>query len=450
MPAVSGTESRWEAWRILREQETDGAFLKDLFAQRLGRLPANDADLVRAICLGVIRRRRLLDYNLDAHAPRGIKNGKLRQLLRVGAYQILYLSGVPDFAAVNTAVEIAKQEFGKGEAGFANAVLKAVAREGLREPKGNDIKSLAVRHSHPEWLVKRWHKALKPLALEAALRRNNEEAPLWVRVNPRPSSIDETVTDLNKDGVILEPHPEVPGFFRIAEGVGAVLRGRPFAEGRLAFQDPVSAWVIALLDWRSDLSFLDACSAPGGKAALALERAFAAEGSRVETARIVCADLSPVRLKRLEDAQGRLGHRELLPVAADGTAPPFNQAFDRVLLDAPCSNLGVLRRRPEARWHWTPEKTAALAARQRELLEGAATALKPGGRLVYATCSAESEETLDVVRGFLARHPEFRLDPPGDRVPAALQKEGCLWVYPGETDYDGFYAAALVKTVPET
>lgn len=447
MPSVSGIESRWEAWRILREQETDGVFLKDLFAQRLARLPANDADLVRAICLGVVRLRRLLDYNLDAHAPRGIKNAKLRQLLRVGAYQILYLSGVPDFAAVNTAVEIAKQEFGKGEAGFANAVLKAVAREGLKQPAGNDLKSLAIRHSHPEWLVKRWHKALKPLALEAALRRNNEEAPLWVRVNPRRDTPEETVAELKNENVLLEAHPEVAGFYRIVEGAGSLLRGKPFAEGKLAFQDPVSAWVIALLDWNSGLSFLDACSAPGGKAALALERAFAAEGARVESARIVCADLSPARLRRLEDAQARLGHRELLPVAADGTAPPFRAgaAFDRVLLDVPCSNLGVLRRRPEARWHWTPEKTAALAGRQRDLLEGAASALKPGGRLVYATCSAEAEETLDVVRDFLSRHPEYRLDPPGARIPEALQKQGCLWVYPGETEYDGFFAAALVK-----
>src|SRR5215217_1293286 len=303
MPPVSGTESRWEAWRILREQETDGVFLKDLFAQRLGRLPANDADLVRAICLGVVRRRRLLDYNLDAHALRGIKSGKLRQLLRVGAYQIFYLSGIPDFAAVNTTVEIAKTEFGKGEAGFANAVLKAMAREGLKEPKGNDLKSLAVRHSHPDWLVKRWSRALKPLALEAALKRNNEEAPLWVRVNPRRGAAAETLAALETDGAVMEPHPEVAGFHRIVEGPGVVLRGAPFAEGKLAFQDPVSAWVIALLDWKSELSFLDACSAPGGKAALALERAYVAEGSGVETARIVCADLSPFRLKRLEDAQ---------------------------------------------------------------------------------------------------------------------------------------------------
>src|SRR5262249_14895999 len=136
-----GTASRLEAWRILTAQEETGAFLKDLFPRHLTALSAQDADLVRAICLGVVRQRRLLDYNLDAHAPRGIKKAGLRRLLRVGAYQLLFLSGVPAFAAVNTAVEIAKSELGKGESGFVNALLKAVAREGLKLPEGNTHKA---------------------------------------------------------------------------------------------------------------------------------------------------------------------------------------------------------------------------------------------------------------------------------------------------------------------
>jgi 16S rRNA (cytosine967-C5)-methyltransferase len=447
MPApVSGIESRHQAYRILREQEATGAFLKDLFVTHLGIFPANDADLIRTICLGVIRHRRLLDYNLDAHATRGIKNAKLRLLLRIGAYQILFLSGIPDFAAVNTMVEVAKQEFGKMEAGFANALLKAIAKAGLRAPEGNDLKSLAVRHSHPDWLVKRWHRELKPQVLEAALRRNNEEAPLWIRVNPRRARVETVIDALAREGVVLEPHADTPWFLRVVEGAGKVLRSPAFAAGEVSFQDPVSQWVVALLDWHPGLSLLDACSAPGGKSALAIEMA-AARGESVEGARIVCGDLSPSRLARMRDTRERLGHAELMPVAADSAASPFRGAFDRVLIDAPCSNLGVLRRRPEARWHWTPEKTAALAGRQKFLLESAAGLLKSGGRLVYATCSAEAEETGDVIRDFLARHPEFSLVPPGELVPAALRKKDCLWVYPGETEYDGFFGAALVKNV---
>ncbi|MCD6023946.1 MAG: Sun protein [Fibrobacteria bacterium] len=451
---VSGIESRHQAYRILREQEASGAFLKDLFVAHLGVFPAQDADLVRAICLGVVRNRRLLDFNLDAHAARGIKNAKLRVLLRIGAYQILFLSGIPDFAAVNTVVEVAKREFGKMEAGFANALLKAIAKAGLRAPEGNDLKSLAVRYSHPDWLVKRWHRELKPQVLEAALRRNNEEAPLWIRVNPRRASVPDAVAALASAGVTLEAHPglsaEYPWFLRVADGAGKVLRSPAFAAGQMSFQDPVALWVVSLLDWRPGLSLLDACSAPGGKSALAIERAALhykeRGGESPEKARIVCGDLSAARLGRMRDTRERLGHAELLPVAADVAAPPFLTAFDRILVDAPCSNLGVLRRRPEARWHWTPEKTAALAAKQKHLLDKAAALLKPGGRLVYATCSAEAEETLDVVRDFLARRPDFSLASPGGAVPAALQKKECLWVYPGETEYDGFFAAALIRS----
>lgn len=443
-----GVESRLAAWRLLLEQEAEGAFLKELFPARLEGLRDDDAALARAICLGVVRRKRLLDYNLEQHARRGIRDPRLRMLLCVGAYQILYLSNVPDFAAVNTAVEIAKGEFGKPEAGFANAVLKALARDGLREPRGNDFASLAVRHSHPDALVRRWGRALKPLALEAALRRNNEEAPLWIRVNPRRGSGEELVSSLEAAGARLERHPEVPRFYRVAEGAGAVLRGRDFAAGAFAVQDPVAHWVVTLLDWSPGLSLLDACSAPGGKAALALETALAEGGEEVSAARIVCGDASFPRLRRIRDARGRLGHAEnLAPVAFDVLRPPFREAarFDRILLDAPCSNLGVLRRRPEARWTWTTEKIAALAARQAGMLEAAARLLEPGGRLVYATCSAESEETVDVVRGFLERHPGFRLADAGERVPAALCREGFLRVWPGETEYDGFFAAAIER-----
>lgn len=439
-----GVETRLIAWRLLLEQEAGGAFLKDLFPSRLAGLRDDDAALARAICLGVVRRKRLLDYNLEQHARRGIRDPRLRMLLRVGAQQILFLSGIPAFAAVNTAVEIVKGEFGKPEAGFANAVLKSVARDGLLEPRGNDFEALGVRHSHPDALVRRWGRSLKPAALEAALRRNNEEAPLWIRVNPRRADPELLVAALGGEGVRLEPHPDAPLFLRVAEGGGAALRSRAFAEGAFSVQDPVAHWVVSLLDWSPDLSLLDACSAPGGKAALALETS-ASRGEDVSAARIACGDASFSRLRRIRDARVRLGHAELMPVTLDVARAPFGPAtrFDRILLDAPCSNLGVLRRRPEARWNWTTEKIASLASRQAEMLESAAALLKPGGRLVYATCSAEAEETVDVARAFLGRHPEFRLVDAGRHVPGELCREGFLRVWPGETEYDGFFAAAV-------
>jgi len=442
-----GTASRNAAWRILLEQESTGIFLKDLFASRLKGFARDDADLIRTICLGITRWKRLIDYNLDLQAQHGIRDPELRMLLRVGVYQILFLTGIPAFAAVNTAVEIAKREFGKSEAGFANAVLKALARHGLRHHPGRDLKALAINKSHPDWLVERWARALTPEALEAALSRNNEEAPLWIRINPRKTNVAVLSETLRSEGVELESLelPSQPDLFiQVLEGANLALRSSAFAEGHFAFQDPVSYWVADLLDWHVGKSVLDACSAPGGKSALVLEMA-ASRGEEVANARIVSGDLFFSRLRRIRDARERLGHRELMPVCADLRTAPFRKLFDRILIDAPCSNLGVLRRRPEARWNLTSERISALAEKQKELLEKSATLLAPGGRLVYATCSSEAEETVDVVEDFLSRHPEFKLADAGGKVPAALLKHGCLWVYPGESEYDGFFAAALIR-----
>ncbi len=439
----SGVPARHAAWRILLEQETGGAFLKDLFATARG-VPERDAALVRALCFGVMRWRLLLDDNLDACAPRGIRGARLRMLLRVAAYQLFFLSGIPDFAAVDTAVEIAKREFGRAQAGFANALLKAVARQGLRRRPGNDAASLSVNFSHPRWLVERWSRDLAPAALAVALQRNNEEAPLWIRINPRRATPPAVADALAEQGVPSDAWPASPWFRRLTGGGEAALRSPLFAQGAFAFQDPVAHWVAQLLDWHPGQTLYDACSAPGGKAALLLETA-AARGEDAGAGRIVCGDASWNRLRRIGDARRRLGHTELLPVCADLGAPPFRSAFDRVLLDAPCSNLGVLRRRPEARWSASPEKITALARRQKALLERAATCLAAGGRLVYAVCSAEGEETVEVVQAFVAAHPEFALEPAEDKVPTALCKHGCLWVYPGETESDGFFAAALTR-----
>ena len=456
LPNNPGTASRQAAWRILLEQESHGVFLKDLFASRLKGFSPEDSDLIRNICLGVLRWKRLLDYNLSLQAERGIKDARLRMLMRIGAYQIFFLNGIPAFAAVNTAVELAKAEFGKSEAGFTNAVLKALSRHGLRNQKvknNKDIKSLAVNTSHPDWMVERWSKVLLPEALQSMLQRNNEEAPLWIRINPRKTSVDAAAEFLRQEGVDLEPNSDTPLFLRLTYGADKALRSGLFAQGGFSFQDPVAYCVATLLDWHPGQTVLDACAAPGGKSALLLEMAVA-RGENISKAHIISGDAVFSRLRKIRDARERLGHKELLPVVADLHHPPFfpptrggarGGYFDRILLDAPCSNLGVLRRRPEARWNLTPEKTVAMAGQQSELLEKASALLAPNGRLVYATCSAEPEETIHVVNDFLSRHPEFKLDAAGENIPAALRKKGCLWIYPGETEYDGFFAAALVR-----
>jgi len=239
---------------------------------------------------------------------------------------------------------------------------------------------------------------------------------------------------------------------RVMERLGERVCCKVGAEGVYCAALPERGLGVGAADERALLKHIGLVSRRLGKSALALEQA-AARGEDLSSARIVCADTSFARLARIRDARVRLGHAELMPVCADAAHPAFfamssgpqRGGFDRILVDAPCSNLGVLRRRPEARWHWSEEKLAALAARQRALLAATAALLRPGGRLVYATCSAEAEETVDVVRDFLAAHPDFKAVDGAGLVPAALCRDGFLRVWPGETDYDGFFAAAIIK-----
>ena len=438
---MQGYASREAALAILQEQEATGAFLKDLFPRHTADLAKPDRGLVREICLGVIRNRSLLDHNIDLYAAKKPGPGILRSLLRVSAYQILFLE-VPAFAAVNLGVELAKQRIGKHQSGFVNAVLKKIAAEGKRVIAGETLKAQAVNFSHPEWLVRRWHKRLGPAGVRKALERNNQEAPHFVRINPARATLDQAREELAALGVACESDPEAPLFLRLSgQGAGeAALHSDLFLRGALAFQDPAAGLITRLTAWKPGETLLDLCSAPGGKAACLLEYA-----NSPPKGPVVCNDLSFRRLRRIRDAIDRLGHTRLAPIVMDPSASALRARFDVIVVDAPCSNLGVIRRRPEARWRHSPDDFARLAETQKALLADAARLSAPGGRIIYATCSPEDEETLEVVRAFLAAHPGWKLEDAGAFLPSFAIKQGCLWLHPGESEYDGFFAARLVN-----
>jgi 16S rRNA (cytosine967-C5)-methyltransferase len=451
---LQGYASRDAVLNILMDQETTGAYLKDLFPRHTQDLAGPDKALVREICLGVVRNQTLLDYNIDRHTPKK-PSGVLRAILRLTAYQIFFLD-VPDFAAVNVGVELAKRYEGTPQAGFVNVVLKKLSKEGIQKESGDSFGSLSVNFSHPEWLVRRWFKRLGRKGLMLALERNNQEAPLWLRVNPSkyPGSGDaavEAVQDkLTALGVETERDGYSPMFLRIVTGArggggSIVLHSELFTNGTIAFQDP-AAWLISeLADWRPGTSVLDLCSAPGGKAACLVERALYLGDTQAESAPVICNDLSHRRLLLIKDAVDRLGHRKLLPVVMDAGSPALRKYFDVIIVDAPCSNLGVLRRRPEARWTRSAADLQRLADRQRELLDQAATLSAPGGRIIYATCSPEDEETAGVVKTFLASHSDWVLIDAAEYLPSWAVKRGFLWLHPGESEYDGFFAARLER-----
>lgn len=438
---IQGYASREAALNILLEQESSGSFLKDLFPRHTDGLPKQDRGLVREICLGVIRNLSLLDHNINLYAAKKPGPGVLRTILRLTAYQLFFMD-VPSFAAVNVGVELAKLRESKHQGGFVNAVLKKMIAEGLQKVPGGTLKALAVNHSHPEWLLRRWYKRLGGDGMIRALERNNQEAPLWIRVNSMRATVAEVKDALAVLEVETEAAPDAPLYLRITgKGGGeAALHSPLFTEGKIAFQDPAAALIATLADWRSGESLLDLCSAPGGKAACL------AEHSALPSPLIVCNDISFRRLLKIRDAIDRLGHGRLAPVVMDPAAPALRKCFDLIVVDAPCSNLGVLRRRPEARWNRTQGDLERLAGLQKGLLANAAALASPGGRILYATCSPEEEETSQVVRAFLADHPDWSVEDAGAWLPAWAVKEGFLWLHPGESEYDGFFAARLVRT----
>lgn len=440
---MQGVASREAVLDMLLEQERTGAFLKDLFPRYADTLPPADRGLAREIALGVIRHKSLLDYNIDALAARKPGPGLVRHLLRLAAYQVLFLD-VPDFAAVNTAVELAKRRAGREKSGFINALLKRLSQEGMKKAPGETLGSLAINYSHPLWLVERWHKRLGPQGLKDALERNNQEAPLWIRVNTARCSVEAAQAALAQIGVEAIADPYAARYLRLPEGGGAggkVIQSEAFARGDLAVQDP-AAWLVAeLADAKPGEKTLDLCAAPGGKAAVMVERA----GEPLGAGRVVCNDLSFRRLRRIRDARERLGHTGLLPLVMDPAHGALKARFDCIVVDAPCSNLGVLRRRPEARWSHGPGDLLRLAEVQKALLRQAAALAAPRGRIVYATCSPEPEESMEVVKAFLAGHPEWILEDAGAFLPAWAAKKKYLWLHPGETEYDGFFAARLAR-----
>jgi 16S rRNA (cytosine967-C5)-methyltransferase len=347
-----------------------------LEAHRGAGLSRRDRALLTTLVYGATRWRRELDWLIDRCAER--VHPEIRNHLRIALFQIRHLDKIPRHAAVNEAVELAKGVSRKS-AGFVNAVLRKAADLALPD-------SVGVRTSHPDWLVERWRKQFKPKELEALLASDNAVLPTTFRPNP------------------LRP----PGTLEI-EGDPAADPG--FLEGRYTVQDETSMKVAPMLDPKPQERVLDLCAAPGGKTTH-LGELLGGKG------RIVAVDL-PDRIGLVAESAKRLGLGNIECVAGDGATVAFREPFDAILVDAPCSNTGVLARRPDVRWRLREKDIAGAAALQRKLLENAARLLAPGGRIVYSTCSLEPEENRVDLPGFRVIQEELTL--PTDRHSGGYQ-----------------------------
>ena len=443
---TDGLAPRRLAWKVL-EAVAAGAFADNALERELAKtnLAPLDRGLATELAYGAIRQRFLLDAWIDAHGrlKANRQPPRLRWLLHVGLYQLLFSSRVPASAAVNTSVQLAK------EAGFArlapvvNGLLRAVAR--AHNPHGADAArplnpwqglalpdaaadSLALRHSLPPWLATQLLQWCRPEEAEAFGRSSNTPPALDLRINRRRSSRAEVLAAFGAAGLTAQALDDQEWGLCLAAASGD-LRGLPgFKEGHWCVQDRTAQAIAPLLAPQPGQRVLDACAAPGGKSTQLAEL-------MDDQGEIWAVDRSEARLKKVVANAERLGMVSLQVLAADAAdlleiRPQWRGYFDRILVDAPCSGLGTLARHADARWRIQPDSIAELANQQQRLLERLAPLLQPAGRLVYATCTVHPQENGDVIAAFLACHPSWQL---------TYQQQ---W-WPAPQAGDGFYAAVL-------
>jgi 16S rRNA (cytosine967-C5)-methyltransferase len=376
---------------------------------RQGLTDERDRALLLEIVTGTLRMRAALDYQIGQRTNRPLQklDAAVLRILRAAAFQLIYLSRLPASAVIHDSVELTRRAGKSSAAGFVNAVLRKISRErgGLTWPD-----DLAVVHSHPQWLVDRWVARYGRNAAESWLQFNNRPAALCLAVNPAMTTREAVARDLAAAGVITEPTT------RARNGL-VVMAGHPlshpgFAEGRFIVQDEASQLIAELVGAPPSAHVLDLCASPGGKT-LHLSAAVGPGGL------VVACDVRPrrVRLLRRTVERCRLANTRLVHVAADAPLPFREASFDAVLIDAPCSGLGTVRRDPDIKWKRSADDLPRFAAEQRRLLERAAPLVRARGALVYSTCSSEPEENAQVVEAFLRAHAGFRLERTHETLP---------------------------------
>ncbi|MBP5440549.1 MAG: RNA methyltransferase [Fibrobacter sp.] len=445
---------REEAFRVLLLWQRDGSFIKE----------SGLSPFAMELALGVCRRHLYLEYFVKSLTKK-LPSLEARVILEMGLFQMFFMD-VPDYAAINDSVELAKSaNLGESTARLVNAVLRTARRQGEPALPPQRVRRVSVENSVPEWLVRRWFDVYGGDRAEALAKATLERPTEWIRVNLQKTSAPVLAEKIGITGasILYDRFIEIPRDV----GVKLLLALPEFVKGEFSFQNPSAFEVVKLLDLKPGLKVWDACAAPGGKTALMAEMDSSLE--------ILASDSSASRLEKMQDLMNRLGLTnikteviDLAPAQAPATSPQqstlssltpsasdskarscqqvnllsrhsplsslvsrLSSKFDRILLDVPCSNMGVIARRPESVYRMTPESINEVAELQFKILEKASTALAPGGRLVYATCSPDPTETTRVIARFVKAHPEFVKV--GESVLPGLK----------DSRLDGFFAQAL-------
>jgi len=428
------TDARRAAAEILADIR-HGELLDPAFDTRTLSLDARDRRWLQELVYGMLRHRSVIDAHLDARVRGGLVrlDPDLMDLLRAGVYQLLYMGSVPAYAAIAQTVELVKQRHGIGASKLANAVLRRVDRErdALELPTNADpVDALALHFSHPRWLVARWVARWGADETQRLLAMNNSEAPTVLR--PYGIVREQLEASLESAGAQVADVPLVPDSIQLGSGVALTELGA-YRKGLFFVQDPGATLVTRYAAIPPEATVADLCAAPGGKT-LELSR---------DARLVVASDRSLQRMRWVVENARRVEAKNLLAVVADARHPAV-RPVDAVLLDVPCTGTGTFRRHPDARWRLRISDLAVMAALQRSILRSAADLVKPGGLLVYSTCSLEPEENDAQIESFLAERDDWRLEPPAEgAVNPAVLDAGRLRVLPQRHGVDGAFAARL-------
>lgn len=419
-------------------------------------LPDNDRRLLTELVYGCVRRQRTLDVLIDQLGKKKSHQQPkdLRTILHLGLYQLHYQERIPARAAVNTTVQLAKENGFPGLTGFVNGLLRQYIRisEGAGDkgevsevslPKlpENPVQRLGVLYSFPDWVIQVWVEQIGLAQTELLCQWMNKTPTIDLRINPLRTSLEEVQAGLESAGVLSKPVPQLPQALRLIGSTGSIQNLPGYTEGWWTVQDSSAQLVGHLLDSQAGEVVIDACAAPGGKTT------HIAELMRDE-GKIWACDDTPSRLSRLEENTRRLKLQSIQICIGDSrNLPQFYNCADRVLLDAPCSGVGTLHRHADARWRQTLETVQKLSVLQRELLAHTSNFVKAGGILVYATCTLHPAENEAVISSFLAEHPNWKIELPSVNSPASQYStpQGWIKVWPHQHDMDGFFMVRLRK-----
>ncbi|MFS0513527.1 16S rRNA (cytosine(967)-C(5))-methyltransferase [Nostoc sp. UIC 10607] len=414
-------------------------------------LADNDRRLMTELVYGSVRRQRTLDSLIDQLAKKKSDQQPqdLRTILHLGFYQLRYQERIPASAAVNTTVQLAKENGFSGLTGFVNGLLRQYIRlaekikgDPLQLPE-NPVERLGILHSFPDWIIQVWLEQLGLAETEQLCEWMNQSPTIDLRINPLRTSIEEVEAALQSAGILVRRIPHLPQALRLIGSAGSIQKLPGFREGWWTVQDGSAQLVSHLLDPQPGEVVIDACAAPGGKTTHIAEL-------MADKGKIWACDRTPSRLRKLQENSQRLNLQSIQIYTGDSRHfNQFQNSADRVLLDAPCSGLGTMHRHADARWRQTPESVRELSVLQKELLTHTSTFVKPGGVLVYATCTLHPAENEEVISAFLAESPNWQIESPsGIEIldSAHSTPQGWFKVWPHQQDMDGFFMVRLRKT----